>query len=523
MEVYEIINYVLLGLTALLALIGALKGLNRGVCRQTVRLLTIVVSIVIAFFLSRMIGSVIFNKLEGMTVEELIAKLVEGGLIASAEDLKILTYFDTTTIEYILAIPLGLIILPLLFAILFPIVSGLMLIVHAILSGILGFTKKKNNVVTRLLGMALGAVQGVLVTAVILVPVIGIVNTVGDTAAAFSEGEAPPEGEESVISLYTEYVEPVREGPVFKTVSTFGGQLIYELLASVKLEDTRVNMTEQVDTVVEIYGYTGELRELDMANLTDENKAAIDAMIGAVKSSEYFSPLLVNITKGVSKYAKDSDLFQEVDEPVKTLLTDILSVFESSTKEYIGEDIDTFRTLFYLLSDEGVLASVSGEGSEGDGDMLKLLSKTDAEGKTVIQRAINILSANERTKPIVSSLTKIALSSMAGELGGEAGEEIVEIYDGVKEGLNELIKIDKDSYETEEEYRGAVAESLNETLLEHDIQLTTDVVEGLADHVVDNYGELEEISDEQITDIILEYYGSYVNGDYDEFLPEGVK
>ena len=216
-------------------------------------------------------------------------------------------------------------------------------------------------------------------------------------------------------------------------------------------------------------------------------------------------------------------MFAEVEEPVKTLLTDILSVFESSTKEYIGEDIDTFRALFYLLSDEGVLASVSGEGSEGDGDMLKLLSKTDAEGKTVIQRAINILSANERTKPIVSSLTKIALSGMAGELGGEAGEEIVEIYDGVKEGLNELIKIDKDSYETEEEYRGAVAESLNETLLEHDIQLTTDVVEGLADHVVDNYGDLEEISDEQITDIILEYYGSYVNGDYDDLLPEGAK
>lgn len=510
MEIYEIINWVLLGLTAFFALIGALKGLSRGIGRQTVRLITIIVSIVIAFMLSRMVGSVIFNKLEGMTIEEILSILVNNGIIGSVDDLKILTYFDTTTIEYILAIPLGLIILPLLFTILFPIVSGLMLIVHAVVSGILGFSKKKNNWITRLLGMGVGAIQGVLVTAVVLVPIIGIVNTVGDAAEAIGSNSETSETEATVVTFYDETIKPVKEGPVFKTVSTFGGQLIYELLASVKLEGTRINMTEQVNTVIEIYAQTGELGELDIANLTEENKAAINSIIETIKASEYFSPLLANIASGISKYAKDGEMISTMEEPLKTLMSDVLSVFETSNKDCIGEDIDTFVSLFYLFSDEGLLASVSpDEGSGEETDMLTILSKTDENGKTVIYRAIDILNTNERTKPIVSSLTKIALSTMTQNMSGEEAEVVEQVYDSVKGGINEIIKIEKESYASEEEYRGAVAESLNDTLIANDIQLPSDTVKGLADHVVDNYGDLEEITDEEITMLILEYYGTY--------------
>lgn len=504
MEIYEIINWVLLGLTALFTLIGALKGLSRGIGRQTVRLISIIVSIVISFLLARMVGSTVFGKLEGMTVEELVNVLVTNGVISSAEDLKILTYFDTATIEYILAIPLGLIVLPLIFAVMFPVVSGLMLIAHAIVSGALGFTKKKNTWLTRLLGMGVGAIQGVLVTAVVLVPVIGILNTAG---AAFEklEGEEPnSEGE--IFELYDEFINPVKNGPVFKTVSVFGGQLIYEQLASVKLEGTRVNMVKQVDTVVEIFGQAGALGEIDIGNLSAEDKAAIDSIINTINTSEYFSPLLANIASGFSRYAKDGEMISTMEEPLKTLMCDVLTVFETSNKECIGGDIDTFRSLLYLLSDAGLLSSVS---SEGDGDMMELLSKTDENGKTVLTRAIGILSANERTKPIVSSLTKIALSTMTDNMSDEEAEAVEIVYDSVKEGLNDLIKIDKETYENEDEYRDAVAESLNETLVKNDIQLSTDEVKELADHVVDNYGSFEEITDEDITLIILEYYDQY--------------
>ena len=516
MELYEIINWVLLGLTAFFALIGALKGLSRGAGRQTVRFLTIIASVILSFMLARMLGSMLFAKLESMTIEELIGILVTNGIIGSAEDLKILTYFDTVTLEYILAIPMGLVILPILFAVMFPIISALMLIVHAIVSGILGFTKKKNNWFTRLIGMGIGAVQGVLVTAVILVPIIGIVNTAGGAIEAIG---ADAEDDSEIITIYSETVLPVKEGPVFKTVSTFGGQLIYEMLASVKLEGNRVNMTEQVDTVVDIYGNLGELGELDLGNLTEENKAALDSMIESIKTSDYFSPLLANIVSGLSKFAKDGEMVSTMEEPLKTLLIDIFTVMETSTVESIGQDIDTFKSLLYLLSDSGLLAS-GNESGEGE-DMLTILSKTDAEGKTVISKAIEILSANERTKSIVSSLTKIALSTMTEGLGAGVGEEIEQVFDSVKNGMSELIQINPDNYATENEYRDAVAESLNDTLIANDIQLTTDVVRSLADHVVDNYSDLDEISDEEVTLLILEYFSKYASGE--EPLPEEFK
>ncbi len=516
MEIYEIANLAILGLMLLLALIGGLKGLSRGVCRGTVRFVTIILSIILSFFLARLIGAKAFAWLEGMTVEELIALLVENGIVGDAESLDILTYFDTVTIEYILAIPVGLIIIPVIFVLLFPIISGLMLIVHAIFSGILGFTKKKNNALTRLLGLAVGAVQGVIVAAVLLVPAIGIVNTLGSAVEVARANENKSDTEASLVEMYDSTLKPVADGVAFKTVSTFGGNLIYENLAKVKLEGERVNVKDQVGAIVQIAGYTGELGELDLGNLTPENKAAINSIVDTIESSNYFSPLLANVVKGFSKYVSEGDMISSIEEPLGTLIKDMLSIFETSGKENVCADLDTFLELLYLLSDEGVLAGMTGgEGAEdgGSGDMVELLTKSDENGKTVISRAIDILSSNERTKFIVTSLTKIALSSMTQQMGGVTKEEAEQIYDDVKSGLTEIVNINKEDYATDEEYKGAVAESLNSTLIENDIQLPTETVEELADHVIENFGDLDasELTDEQVTSIILQYYDIYAS------------
>lgn len=516
MEIYEIANLAILGLILLLALIGGLKGLSRGICRGTVRFVTIILSIILSFFLARLVGARAFAWLEGMTVEELIAFLVQNGVVADAESLGILTYFDTVTIEYILAIPVGIIIIPLIFTLLFPIISGLMLIVHAIFSGILGFTKKKNNIVTRLLGLALGAAQGAIVAAVLLVPAIGIVNTLGSAVDVARENENKSDTETSLVEVYDSAVKPIADGVAFKTVSTFGGNLIYENLAKVKLEGERVNVAEQTGVIVKIVGYTGELGELDLGNLTPENKQAINAIIDTIESSNYFSPLLANVAKGFSKYALEGDTVSSIEEPLGTLVKDILSIFETSGKENICQDLDTFIELIYLLSDEGVLSGVSGgegaEGGESSGDMVEILTKADENGKTVVSRAIDILNSNERTKFIVTSLTKIALSSMTQQMGATK-EETEQLYDSVKTGLSDVVSINKEDFETHEEYKDAVAESLNSTLIENDIQLPTETVEELADHVIENYGDMDasELTDEQVTSIILQYYDMYAS------------
>jgi phenylalanyl-tRNA synthetase alpha subunit len=98
-------------------------------------------------------------------------------------------------------------------------------------------------------------------------------------------------------------------------------------------------------------------------------------------------------------------------------------------------------------------------------------------------------------------------------MGGITGEEAEQLYEGVKSGLTDVVNIKKDDYETEEEYKDAVSESLNETLIENDIQLPTETVEELADHVIENFGDMDvsELTDEQVTSIILQYYDIYAS------------
>ena len=149
----------------------------------------------------------------------------------------------------------------------------------------------------------------------------------------------------------------------------------------------------------------------------------------------------------------------------------MLSIFETSGKENICTDIDTFLELLYLLSDEGVLGSMTGgEGGEGseESDMVKILTKADANGKTVISRAIDILNANERTKFIVTSLTKITLSTMTQQMGGITGEQAEQLYEEVKSGLTDVVNIKKDDYETEEEYKNAVLTAIEKEKQSHE-------------------------------------------------------
>ena len=141
--------------------------------------------------------------------------------------------------------------------------------------------------------------------------------------------------------------------------------------------------------------------------------------------------------------------------------------------------------------------------------MTDILTRKDENGETVVNKVIAILKSNERTKPIVVTLTKISVSSMANKLG--TGEDTAAIYENVKSGVNETLKIKKTDYQSTEEYTAAVSASLDQTLTDNGIELEADIVDSMAQYVTDNYSDVESVTDEELNDIILSYYDAYVD------------
>lgn len=535
MDIPTIVSYAVLGILGLLVLIGALKGLSRGISRQLIRTLTVVASIALSILAVKFLSGQIYAYFDGKTGEELLAQIANMGITVNGEPLNVndfewLGNFDPEIISYILAIPLSLVVLPLVFVILFIIISALMLIVHAIVSGVLGFRKKKNNALTRLLGMALGAVQGALVTVVLLVPILGIASTASDAIETMRQNENKSEAELEIIELYDNNVKGAVETPVVKTLTNFGGNILYNWLSTTKIGGESVKMTEQIQPVLSVYSeYSANLAGADFTNLTPENQAAIKSIIAKIENSNYFAPLLADVVKGAAVTALESEAINTMEEPLGSVIKSVISIFKDASRDNLATDINTFCDLYFLLSDEGVLAAMTaGEGEEAP-DIMQLLSKKDENNETTLSRAISILGSNTRTQPIVTSLTKLSISMISGS-NPEQAEQIEEVYNEIKTGLNEVVQIKREDFASDEEHKAAVSDSIESVIVDSGIidaefveenrEEIEEVLGVVADHVIENFGDVEEVTDAHITEVIVEYYEAYLNGEFDDMLQD---
>jgi hypothetical protein len=205
-------------------------------------------------------------------------------------------------------------------------------------------------------------------------------------------------------------------------------------------------------------------------------------------------------------YAYTNDVIAlEMEEPFASIVDSIVSIFHTSDADNIHTDLGTIKEVFFLLSRNGVLSSFDA----GSDAMLSALTAKNQDGTTTVNQIIDTINSNERTKPIVTLITKISISVMAQQAGLD--QSTIDTYENVKQGLNSnVLTIEKSSFATEEEYVSAVSDSLDQTLKENNITLEKDVVDSMAQYVSDNFDEVDEITDDQANDIILSYYDAYL-------------
>jgi hypothetical protein len=213
--------------------------------------------------------------------------------------------------------------------------------------------------------------------------------------------------------------------------------------------------------------------------------------------------------RGVATAIESGVVVIDLEEPVLGVMNNLMKIFTTLNEDNFATDMETILDVYFLLSKEGVLTSLTSGSTE---EITSAFVKENEEGVTVIRRIIVTIQDNPHMKPLVTMLTKLSVSIMMNNVGVDNGDAV---YDSIKDGVQTVIQIDKSQYETEEEYVGAVSESLDATLKEHDIVLAPEIVDNMAQYVADNYSDLEEISDDEVNDTILSYYEAYmqyVNG-----------
>ncbi len=497
--------YLCIGLSAffVLASLGEFfSGFRRGIGRELLHAVFTVVSL----FLSFIITNALIGELHTLFSSHTIADMLEGiesaipNLEISADIHNIIASIDTHLAELILTLPIATLVAPIAFLVIFAIVNILARIVFWIVGRVV---PARQGFVSGILGMAVGLAEGVIVASLSLLPFAAVSDTISYAVEEMAEDDVQ---NEQITAFYEDYVKPMSETPVFTLTYMLGGEAMLDEFASVDVGYGEIDMRDELGCAVDIISSLAAFKETDWTSLTADEQAALSHIVDTISDSEYFSDVFSGLFITVSNMSDTLGLGNEEGELFGALLDDMMLIFKTSTRENIALDLNTFKNMYFILLDSGILSAYNGEG--GSDAVLDALISTDSEGKTAITRIIDTLSLNPRTSPIVSTLTKLSVSIMAESLGLD--EDAAAIYENVKDGVNDILSINHEDYATPEEYKAAVADSLEGTLSGQGITLEREIIDGMADYVEKNFKEHDELSDEDINKIILSYYDAFV-------------
>ncbi len=497
------LSWILPVFVLIFVVIGALNGFRRGVSRQVIRLCLIAGSIILSFWLTGIALDKFLQTFDSMTSEQMYNYLLKIPFFANGPDISWIKNLEVGVVKALVAVPTALIISPVVFIVLFEVFRIVSLILHVVLCGILGFSKRRNNIFTRLLGMCVGALTGVVIAGVFMLPVVGLGNAYSYTVTTLSQ-EKPEEPITSQLTqYYNTYAKPLVDSPAYKFYNKIGLGAIYKNMTTVNIDGTETDATTVLPDCVLIYSEGGKLKDTDFKKLNDSDKESMLKIIDIISQN----PTLLNISSGLvrslSNAIANGGFNIQVEEPLKEVVNDGFSIFTDMKNEHFSEDMKIILYTYFILSDDNVILAFDKDTDA----VLNALTVKDANGITTVNRIIENLRKSERTAKLVSSVSKISVIVMSQQLGVPNSENL---YNSVKEGLKGTLQINKADYASQEEYLAAVSASIDSTLKANSIELEQGIIDNMAIYVNDNFSDKEEITDADADELILSYYDAYL-------------
>ena len=427
----------------LCCLIGFLFGLMRGWKRSLVRLGVILLSAILAFVFATSISASVMNtplsEAPDMVKEMFSSVPFEGDIpikeavfLMIGEDESIAQLLEATPslTNFIAGIPQAL-LSALLFVPLFLIIKLLLWIPSAIITAF--FLRKKSR---RLIGGAIGALQGVLCACVILVPVFGCMTTLDAVV------NAVPEQSENTIyleinALDEQYYQPLKKDPAYIVMKVLGVKSlcgsVFNGLTTVKNTDggkTAVfhDLNKTLPAVVQL----ARFEELDTEDLGEKDVELLRSLSLTIGDA----PLIVNtaseLLSGFANTLLDGRSFMGIEPPAPdadphtaAMLHDTLVTLADVNAESLKANLPQFVDLFGVLVEYDVMDTLSKE----DADILVLLANED-----FTTDFLSTMTKSDILSPIaVSAVNHVGINLIAETLG--IPDDDAAVYDEMVDAL----------------------------------------------------------------------------------------
>ena len=515
------------------ALWGAFQGFRRSIFRQVIHVVVTFITAVIAFSLTSGACDAILESFVELTPAELVANLeqalLENGVVLTEEVKSVLISFDMSTIGYALALIINTIAAPAVFAILF----GIVAVVGKVVTSVVCFFVPKGQTLTfKILGIVGGIIEGALIAGVVLLPLVGWVNIAGGAVNVVRENSLPDDASATeVVEFYDETVLPLEKHVIFQMVGTLGGNDALEKLATIEVDGQKKDLRPEFNTLIKLSYSVSKLSGTDFLNLEESDKRIIDSIIDDCDSSIIISRIACGVINGLADAIEEGAIPVEVTDNYHAIIMEAVSILgsEKTNTTTLKANLTTFKNIYFILSDDGVLSVFNVEGGDAtttEDKLTEALTKKDEYNNTVLNKVIDELDKNENTRSLIPLVGKLAVAAIYDSLG--IPENAEEAYEKVKEGIQDVLTTDTSAPDAKE----TIADSLAETLEGIGIPvsdngeegtISSEAIDTMAEYVIEKQDEIKEklesenidienISDADILNVLLSYYTNYLEG-----------
>lgn len=486
-------QYIIMIATLLILVVNILFGIKRGVYRGLLRLGTLLLAAVAAFFLAKGLSA---------SIAEMIVPVVEEALAASEEFSAFLA--ENPVVGQSVGMIAQMLVAPLLFLLCYMVLKVITWVAYFILRLVFHIKKPKGLLLRVVGGAATGFCVGLIGVLVFVTPVMGYTNLFSRTAT-----EAASLAESLSLDEYNEqYLAPASEAPVAAALYNGIGSKLFAGLTTAELDGAETNLEAEWFSVIGVVNQASKLGGKPVAEYGEAESAAVHAMAAGVGESKLLSAIGGGAMNGIASAWLDGQTFMGVgkpetgDESVDIILNGFLRVLATTNPELISGDLECFADLFDLFIKHGVFSKISGDGSTD-----ALVTHLATSG--FLEDARKLLTENARMEPVVNAISDAGMRLLIRELGDPSTylEEHKELLDNISSVLQDAVD-DSGKIDT-----AALATGMQEKLAEKEIEVPAEATEIIAEGLADEFTpeELGNLSVEEITDRLIDRFGTVEN------------
>jgi hypothetical protein len=425
----------------------------------------------------------------------------------------------------------ALITSPILYLLVFLLLRWLVSIVVWIIEKCIPILKRRS---LRVVSMPLGALNGILIAAVTIIPlciymVFGahLLNTFVDSGmtdtALVQDNVLEPLGmtEDEVADV----ADSLENHPVVAAIYNTVGKPIYTALTTAELDASEthgvaveMNLERELSGLLLTAAHAMEVGEgFGKETYTAEDKAQLLALGDSFFESDWVRLLATDTLVAMSETWLENKAFAGIDRPVldatlNPTVNRLLEILASETPETLEEDIHVILDVVGDLKVHGLL--------EKDADYTAMVQSLGASG--LLTDMLAKLEESERLHLLADEIKSLSLRLVSNMLGIDKLKDgqYAEMMGSVAGTLTDALSM------TEEERDALVLDSIKNNFADQGFEVPDEVALEMSHQMMDELGADGEITQDELTDYLVNHAdrGFDIMGDVDlpDTLPDGL-